>query len=576
MVRKIGDYIHLHWQNYYDHGTYQNREKKTNYSATLFDQHYKNIKTAILAHRIAPQKREKIAAEYNLHNKEAWALFKDIANNKVEHHNILAHLLHQINQTWSDDFINEIIAGLQWDDTLDTFVYTPTSKISQKYKATIIGWPALSLNPHGQFHYFRTIREALIKAQTYLTAPDIMRTPVVEQDIQELEEMLARLQHEEQTLLAWNKSEQQLWQMTQDGRASIDQTSFVNNILQTLFNSYIVNINTMREKYMAATEINRQIQATMAEIFGDIIAIDGTKLGVETVVEYLQSATTTGRTGSTPVVKNSNLFISLNAKSVELDIEQSRKLFNKATSITKYNGRSTDGKLRYAFTDLGQTRAQKRDASITIDAEDYGISIKNTDLTHAYNSYDEKKGKQITSTIPLQNSSLLLYLTGMEFNTDGIRAPNSIATHYLNALSMHPDVIGINYAQAQALQSLKLYILYSALTGQGQLRKSTGAAQILAIYDKTKNAPSRVKLYDMSDILLTIEDSDFTKGVKFTPSIDASFLLKNTKVENISTGKNQYIAPIEQRLTNVLLEARRKNIGAALYTSWLRDNIKSF
>ena len=61
MGRKFGDYVHLHWQNYYDHGTYRNSEKKNNYNANLFDAHYNQIIAAVKSSSIAPGKRESIA-----------------------------------------------------------------------------------------------------------------------------------------------------------------------------------------------------------------------------------------------------------------------------------------------------------------------------------------------------------------------------------------------------------------------------------------------------------------------------------------------------------------------------------
>jgi hypothetical protein len=77
--------------------------------------------------------------------------------------------------------------------------------------------------------------------------------------------------------------------------------------------------------------------------------------------------------------------------------------------------------------------------------------------------------------------------------------------------------------RADANKSLRLYIAYSALTGEGQLRK-TGFANVFAVQDKqkAKGTPfNRVKFYDIPTLVNTLSngESDDNVAIKFTPAI---------------------------------------------------------
>ena len=72
----------------------------------------------------------------------------------------------------------------------------------------------------------------------------------------------------------------------------------------------------------------------------------------------------------------------------------------------------------------------------------------------------------------------------------------------------------------------------------------------------------------MSEIILILDNLDFEQGVKFSPEINAHFLLPNKKVES----DKGIGAAVQKRLTNILLAARSRNISASLYTAFLRDS----
>ncbi len=562
MARKFGDYIHLHWQNYYNHGTYRNKEKKTNYSSQLFNKHYENLKATIASSSILPEERKRIAAEYNKRNTEAWQFFAALDKTNIIDRGVLTFLLQQINKTWTSQFVNQIIDGLKWDDNKKTFIFSPPPSIRKSYATKSASWPALTLDTNAGFHYFYTIKNYItntaIKYLDTLEAENGATDTTIE-DKQELTKLINELKIHEDILKNWNLSEQQLYLLIKSKIATKDQQIFLKNILKKYFENIVMpQVNNIREKYISAEEVNRQIQAAIAEICGNIVATTSVDIAEEEIYKMLKEALSIGKTGSdkdsTITVDGKNI-MSLNAKTVLRN--------DQALKVTKLSGKAKNGSLRYAFTDLGQTRQQKRDIELTIEEQTYGISMKNTNFTNALSQYDAKKQGLHASTISLQNSSLMLYLMGIEATNP------TWGTHYLNALVQHEDLNNIVKVQEQALRNLKLYILYSALTGKGQLRDKKGAAQILAIYDKAKNAKGgvRVRLYDMSDILLAIEKTQFKEGVKFSPSIDKTFLIDNKYVSEIENRQ-----PVDVRLTQVLIDARNKNISASLYTSWLRDN----
>jgi hypothetical protein len=121
----------------------------------------------------------------------------------------------------------------------------------------------------------------------------------------------------------------------------------------------------------------------------------------------------------------------------------------------------------------------------------------------------------------------------------------------------------------EADRALSLYILYSALTGSGQLRKQQNNkfANILAIYEKgstAKGAP-RVKFFDMWDI---VNKADmFKTGAVLKPEI-SSINLNNDLVSNSGVLSRK---DANTRISKLLVEARNKNISAALSKHFLNS-----
>ena len=544
---KIGNYVHLHLENYYKYGTKQEGAQVTDFNATLFETHHRQLR-ALIEKQKTPN-LDKIAEEYNKKNEAAWKMFAALDKKRPEDTNILHHLLHQINSLWTDDFIDIIISGLSWSSAHDTFIFKPPKNFKSQYTDTAIsGLPALRL-AKADFHYIKTLINYIDKFLKYLEPMDGEAAAADRKYLNQKKEDLKEVQKVMEGVTNVQRKEGKIKAVL--GKKQV----FINNVF---FEAQQKELNQRREKYVGAAEINKQIQSAMAEIFGNIVAQDATDIGIDAVKKAINEALSIGRKGSEAINVSKRNFINLSAEAIEENyIEATKYIASKEGS---------NGKFGYRFAELGTSRAQKRDVELTIEDKTYGISVKNTQFAKAF----AKSQNQLLppSTIHLQNSSLLLFLTGMEKDPSSAGLAN-LGTHYLNALSTHTEGFDANIQQ-DALNSLKLYILYSSLTGQGQLRNSAGSASILAIYDKasSKNTPiERIKLFDMSEILLILDNLNFEQGVQFIPAINSRFLLPNKKVEsNKGVG-----AAVQKRLTNILLAARSCNISTSLYTAFLRD-----
>lgn len=548
MIKRIGDYIHLHLENYYNHGTKRKSTGTSDFNANIFESHHRHLRTLIEKQQIP--NLDAIAEQYNKQNEAAWKMFQQIDKQKTEDTQILHHLLHEINALWTDEFIDVIISGLSWSEAHNTFVFTPPKNFTSKYKDTAIkGLPALRL-ANADFHYVQTLINYIDKFLEYLKPMD---STAAAQDRIYLEKKKNNLKNVQSAMQGVSQASRKIGAITVNFEGNNTQ---INN---AFFEAQQKELNQRREKYVGAAEINKQIQSAMAEIFGNIVAQDVSKVSAQTIKDFISQAITIGRVGSESIKVSKKNFVNLSVDAIEDNfIENEKYIVSKEGKSGKY--------FSYQFSELGTSRAQKRDVVLTIEDKDYGISVKNTQFA---NAFAKSQDSSVTpSTIHLQNSSLLLFLTGMQKDPSSNGLSN-LATHYLNALTEHPEGFDANIQQ-DALNTLKLYLLYSSLTGKGQLRDDKNSASILAIYDKasSKNQEiQRIKLFDMSKILLVLDNLDFELGVKYSPSIDSTFLLPNKKEES-DKGRG---AAVQKRLTNVLMSARKRNVAVSLYTAFLKN-----
>ena len=557
MARQFGNYVHLHIANYYEHGTLTNTSKKSNFSDNFLEQHHQHLIDLIKQQQIT--ELDQIQEAYNKQNENAWDFFKSIDKTSLKGKGILQHLLKQINSTWTSEMIEAIIQGLSWDNSKNTFVYKQTPSLIASYKTGLTGLPSLRLDSKASFHYVQTILNYIQKFLDFLAAmkkEEGDEEGIIGLDVNALTTLQNQLISLQENMKAAQLTERKIDKLNTDQLSLLNLKNSVT--LKQYLEQLVIELNNRRAKYVSAAEINKQIQQAIAEMCGNIVATSVSDMAIEEIKKAINSAISVGRSGSKIIdgKENNPSIVSLNTVAVEMD----RVLSNDLTS-TKITGGSADSYFTYELSEMGASRAQKRDVTLTLNEKEYGISVKNTNFANAISKELAVEKNLFPSTISLQDSSVLLYLLGIEQDS-----PN-LGTHYLNLISKHEDQAFADKIQLQALNNLKLYILYSSMTGQGQLRNK-GFANILAIYDKGRNVP-RVKLFDMSKILLSLDKNNFTEGVKFSPDLNGSFLLENNRIP----GEDWNYA-ISARLTSVIMNARNKNVSTALYTSWLRDSFK--
>ena len=556
-MSQLGHYIHLSWSGYTQYGTHTAKEGKSNFIPHIFDLHYYDLKEKIKSQKIT--NLANLEKEYNIKNKEAFKLFYNLDKQDKEDKSILRYLLSQINSTWTRYTIEAIIDGLQWNSSKDTFEFKPTGKLAGLYKnKNSTSVPSLRWDSKSGWHKVKPIKEYAKKLSKYIEAlsQDAEDKSALDNDISKITtEIIPALNGVEQ--LTDTKTQSIAQKIYNKSASKIEKSQF--KIWQKILSEQKERLDNIRIKYISAEEINLQIQAALAEIFGNFVARGADTIAKETLKEEIKKAISVGReTSSIEARKNS--IISINATFAEEEYQRAET--EGVVQIMKKNALS-NGKFSYGFSEIGQGRAQKRDVELSINERTYGISVKNTNLAQDYAKALEQNHNFQGATISLQSSSLMLYLLGME------QEWSNMGNHYLNIFATHEkDNVNNNglyrmyEMRTEAMRSLKLYVLYSAMTGKGQLRSEDGAADILAVYDKasTKNKEGfrRIKLYDMSELILKIADTNFKQGINFSPDINSQFYIENERADTVG-----------YRLSQTLANARRKNIAVSLFTQFL-------
>ena len=544
-MSKLGDYVHLSWEGYKNKGTLTSAQKGSSFIFNIFDMHYYDTLSRVEYNQIPKTELKALENIYNNRNKDAANSLKSLVNNKDINHSGLKHLINKINAEWPPSLVEEIINGLEWDDSIENYRYKPQTN-SRSFKYTVESSAVPSLRWKGKWHTIKPVITYAYELLNYLNSQKSTGdASIVNKDYETVKKYYNRLM--ESSKLSDDFTIRSRHRITKQTLTVLEKNAM--KAEQTELEAIVTKLNAIRAKYLSVEQINEKIQASLAEIMGNLTVKGFETLKPQLLKQILDVALTTGRTSSTVIDKGA--IIAPNPI-IAAKYEAMAKNDSKIESLFKTE-KSTDGSISYSFRDLGIARAQKRDAEIEFNEKIYGVSIKNTKIPQS--QFEMLKGY----TISLQSSSLLLFLANMQTEW------SNLGTHYLNILAHHDDVANDNIYNAMhqdALKALQLYILWSSMTGRGQLRSEHGAADILAIYDKTANHGAadfqRVKFFDMATLIVKIAESNFQEGVQFSPQINNSFDIENQAEDTIGA-----------RLTKVLINARRKNIKASLYTSFL-------
>ena len=143
-----------------------------------------------------------------------------------------------------------------------------------------------------------------------------------------------------------------------------------------------------------------------------------------------------------------------------------------------------------------------------------------------------------------------------------------IANHYLNIFASHSKRQIKASLHKAAIDSFKLALFYSALTGANQLR-SGGQAQLFAVYDKAPTGLDVVKFFDTYS-LIEEASKQINKAIHVSPIVE-HISLKNKK---ITKKGNTLEKNISLRLTDLLIDARSYEISVSIAKNFLQSVYK--
>lgn len=550
----LGQYVHYYWTNYEKQGTrrwgaQEETAYASNFNTRIFADHKKQILRQ--AKNLKQPNLKKMENEYNKLNETQFKLLAE-AFTKTKtlqgKMNLLGPMIKMINSKFSDTEVQEIVNNLYFDEKTQTIQYRP--KNIKKIKST----KRISLNLKQGVDYRRIntlytranqLRQEINTMLTMGQLDDVSATSFL-QEIDEAEEKGLEYVKNMDTLSDIHSAVSNRNFIR--GRRRIDATE-----LSLLFGP----LELIASKISSVSKINEILFAGFAEILGEIVAKGAAVNGNKAIKEMFKDLKASGRTGARQTSGKQGL-----DTRIFMDIDQS--LLEEEFIKTKENNQSQiiikteeGDQASFSFSSMDDTVSQKTDVSIVLQEKTAKLSIKNTDLSKIASNKDF-----IEPSISLQDSSLILFLLDMQNQID------NLGTHYLNILATHPDYTATySFLRQTANESLTLALLYSSLSGAGQLRKG-GQANILAIYDKAQklsNGQPRIKFFDMYEIINKVSKS---YGIRITHPAIWDLELNNDWVEP-KTAYSKEAA--NTRITKLLLEARRKNIAISLSHNFLNS-----
>ena len=536
----LGQYVHLHWENYEKAGTYETTSK-VNFNRNNFQQNIFTTHKKIIAKQSKALKQTSLKAleeEYNAANDKA---YKQLLNKTLKDTEVMRALLQLVNKQWSDEQIDIILQKLEWNNKTQRLQYKGKglSGYSPKTSQGGLFYHLDESQSHNIKSTYSRLNKMVENADELFGEDQQLRTK-----LKELQKGLLSLQEGQlkklkisKNIINWNEAEASMHGRILASNSAVEA-------------EFIKNYNSFIDLMLSSSQINEQLAYRIPEILGNIASQGIKSITKDVLKEAIVNAGSLTTTSLADKSKGVTLFI----KQDQVVLEQ---LFNDETNPFKTEIIQTKegNSISYKIRSLGEGRAQKADIEFiakTQNNKKIGISMKSTKL----NQFS-------TPEIALQNSSLLLYLLGLQT----VKA--NLGNHYLNILADHEDTDGVyNTMRNQANDALTLAIAFSALTGMNQARAG-GSASVFAIYEKgainSENKEPRVKLFDMGVIMeqLMINPS---QGILLNPAIETISLV-NTKI----TGSEKTRILSRKRITKLLVDARSRTIKATIEKNFLMN-----
>lgn len=549
----LGNYVYLNWANYERAGTRNiwtkeqpSRPVISNFNEKIFFMHKANILNTVRSFKISNIRQLEDA--YNTSLQKRNDQMRQIFQTDTESFKgIMDLLISTLGKRYALK-INELLPLVTWDGDRERPVII--GKINDLNLDQIPAPPSIGfgVSSHGKRGQCRPRIKWCDDMKKYIESINQGNPNEDSKQLDQIQEDLQNIQTSYRALKNIINKNAIAYELTNEQALGIDK-----------------QLNNIRAGYIDVQQLNTVLAAAWAEFTGNILEQD---LNLITWREMYQAVSVGKQTTQSSSEKENTVSIKINDKAAvsyfEKKYREAQKLSGNLNS-KQIKQIAKQAKINANFKTLGSSVSNKRDIEVTLRGEKYGISMKNTNLLAPIDIDAELSEHQIPH-VALQTSSLALYLMAIEANDE------ALGTHYLNILATHSDIDSkYKDMRKQANKSLTLYILYSTLTGEGQLR-SQSKVNIFAIYDKAKrNGEYRVKFYDIASLILNIAQmEDFEKMNFLYPKIP-DIKLNNDYEEALDDKVNG----VAVRRAKVLLEARTANIAAYLTNDFLQNIYKN-
>lgn len=584
-MSRLGDYVHYSWLNYKQFGTYvKNDVGASNFNEAIFIEHKEQVHQDILkmAQNIdikAIEEKYNTGAGYL--NEFLEQTLTQLKNSDKEATAFIKRLLSLINSKWVNN-VDYIAKYLKYDQERERIIYDPPVST-----AALEADQAAANKLIAEFKRARGIHVDVLL--THLESIQAKLGSLQDSEIKkglqtECNNYIIVLNRGK---IGDKKLEEGIAAITRASKSSKYKKGFLSVAAETntlgansgFLATLLAKIESLTARSASALSIQNKIGAQLAEIIGTVLAKNLNIACKDEVVTAFQEFIKAGKktAGASSTVKWDDKGLSSTSFYANLDQDFMKYTFafdgNLSDAIKPLKDKAGNI-IEYTIAPFVDKVQQKADFAITINDHDIGVSMKNYDMS-AIERYEQGVETPIPNGIHLQNSSLLLYLSGLELHNT---SNDKLGTHYLQILSRQrgyetgSHAYEIQKMRKQAGEALSLYILWSAATGQGQGRGAEGQfADILAIYDKAKRDSKefrRIRLYSMRDLLLGLVDVDKLKTYAlFSPSLlEGQVLLDNRRVGDEPSKKDA-----QTRITEMLMQARVRNISASLSKVYLNN-----
>lgn len=555
-MSSFGQYVHYSWANYKLAGTYQSelgwrdqksdayRSQPRNFHSNIFREHRTNL-LAYLHKQYSVPNLKALEERYNKNNNEMLTQLQNLwKKNKNSANTGIISLLSLVQKNWSALDIQEIMSHLKINK--QGMFYYDGKGLSGKDTTTEKMKLFFDIEA-GHAIYLAPLQKKCASFRETILASEELDTLSKQAYLEKLNnvmytlDLLSKKQQISDTILK-QLSNTPHPATTKNASAHGKLSNFTDATVEKFL---ITPLQELSALFNTRAQINHALSHRLPEILGDLIAKKANGTAAETIEDWLRQLKISGTTGTTMTISGEKIHDDMFFSNFDTSVLSgaAKKIVIEEDGVTE----------TVTFRSVGGAVQQKTDI---IFEGTHNISMKNTDMSATFST-----DQFITPKISLQSSSLYLFLAGIQHSQE------NLGTHYLNILAQHPDTDNLYTKMRQdATRSLSLYLLYSALTGEGQLRKGKNA-QIFAIYDKgtLKKGVPRVRFYSMWDILNKVDA--FKTGALFSPSIE-TLSLSNDLVDN-NSGYSRKAANI--RISKLLVEARNKTISISLSKQFLNN-----